>query len=720
MYRTDLDGLRGVAIALVACFHVWFGRVSGGVDVFLTLSGYFFVGSLLRHAIASSDPVATFRDAVNPWPRLSRLLRRLLPALITVLIGVAILTVAILPQTRWVNVGRETIASALYFQNYYLAQNSQDYLAASSANSPLQHLWSMSMQGQFFVATLLVLLVLAALLKLLGLRLRAFARPAVIRGVLGGLVALVALASFYYAQARQGVDLGINHWLQDRLGVNQPYNYYDTLARLWEPLVGGLLAVWMPRIRLRSWLRTLLTVGALGLIVSCGWWIDGVAEYPGPMALVPVGATLLIIFSGAVAPDEPVPAANRMLASRQGVWLGNLAYALYLIHWPLLIFYLALVSRDQANVVEGTGILAVSLGLAWLTKRYIEDPLRGGGRSPLAERTLPRLPGIRYGAALTTLLVVGTLAVGTGAKVWEHRMAGVSVDTTNLDPHQYPGARAWLDDAPVPALDPQPTPLAAEFDLAPTSGDHVMAHFEDPDFHVGVYGDPTAERTLAVAGGSHAEMWVPALDIIGKRNGFKVTTYLKMGCPLTLEDYPTRPDGSPYPECGPWVRKVLDELERVRPDAVFTNTTRPNPDGPADHVPPGYLMVFDELLAAGIPVLGMRDTPWPHDGDGRAITTPGCLAAGGDAQSCGSSRAYSLAPIDPITDYASTHPGLHAVDMSDAVCDDTFCPAIIGNIIVYKDYHHLGATYVRSLSSALSYRLAQALPWTGPPFGPFD
>ncbi|MCF8605880.1 acyltransferase [Gordonia sp. HY442] len=702
-YRTDLDGLRGVAIALVACFHVWFGKVSGGVDVFLTLSGYFFVGSLLRHAIASADPVATFRDTLNPWPRLSRLLRRLLPALITVLIAVAIGTLILLPQTRWVSIGREIIASALYFQNYFLAWNSQDYLAASSDNSPLQHLWSMSMQGQFFVATMLFALVLAAVLKLLGTVLPAFTKASVIRTVIGVVVVVIAAASFYHATSQQG--------------SNQPYNYYDTLARLWEPLVGGLLAVWTPRVRLPSWLRTLITVGALALIVSSGWWIDGVAEYPGPMTWVPVGATLLIIWSG--SGTAPRPAANRVLASRQGVWLGNLAYSLYLIHWPLLIFYLAHADSDHATFIEGTCILAVSLGIAWLVKRYVEEPLRGGSRSPLAARHWPGRPRIRYAAILSAFLVLGAAVVGTGAKLWEHHMSTVAINTDDIDPHLYPGARAWIDEISVPARDPQPTPLAAEFDLAPTTADGVMSDFDDLDFHVGVYGDPNAERTIAVAGGSHAEMWVPALDVIGKRNGFKVTTYLKMGCPLTLEENPTRIDGTPYPECTTWVRKVLDELERVRPDAVFTNSTRPRPDGPADYVPPGYLEVFDELTAAGLPVIAIRDTPWPHDDEGRPVNTPGCLADGGDAQSCGSERAPALAPVDPITDYALLNPLLHPLDLSDHVCDDTFCPAIVGNIIVYKDFHHLGATYVRSLSSALSRALEAALPWTGPSFGPF-
>lgn len=89
-YRLDLDGLRGIAIFLVAVFHVWFGRVSGGVDVFLTLSGYFFVASLLKHVVRSQPAEVSWRAAIDPWPRLSRLLRRLIPALFLLLALIAV------------------------------------------------------------------------------------------------------------------------------------------------------------------------------------------------------------------------------------------------------------------------------------------------------------------------------------------------------------------------------------------------------------------------------------------------------------------------------------------------------------------------------------------------------------------------------------------------------------------------------------------------------
>ncbi len=708
-YRTDLDGLRGIAITLVACFHVWFGKVSGGVDVFLTLSGYFFIGSLLRHAIYAQKPHVTFRDTLNPWPRLKRLLRRLLPALITVLLAVTVLTVLILPDTRWANIGHEIVASALYYQNWYLAENSQDYLAASSANSPLQHIWSMSMQGQFFVLTLVVALLFAGLLKLLAKAVRPFADPRVIKVLVFAAVLVVALGSFW--------------WAHRGMAINQPYNYYSTISRLWEPLVGGLLAIWLPSLRVPNWVRNLATVGALGLIISCGWWIDGVNEYPGPMALFPVGATLVIIWAGATALQRPahgahaapdvMPVANRALASTWPVWLGTIAYSLYLWHWPLLIFYLTWRDKNHANFIEGVGILAVSIGLAWLTKRYIEDPLREGDRSALAHGDRQgRSRWLSYTSVVTAILVAGTVVAGVGIKLWERHIDNIVVDTKNLDPRLYPGARALLEGWPVPAVDPQPSALEVIQDFPETSTDGFMSDFTDNEIHVGVYGDPNATRTIALAGGSHAEMWISALDTLGKRNGFKVKTYLKMGCPLSTNKVPKQ-RGVPYPECYDWGQRVIEEIIADKPDAVFTNSTRPRDYKPGDWVPPDYVPIFDRFLDAGIPVFGMRDTPWPKNAKG-TIDTPICLADGGDAESCGSRRAAVLAPEDPALELAATRPDFHPLDMSEGICTDDFCPAIVGNITVYKDPHHLSATFVRSLIDELGRQMALAIPWAGP------
>ncbi|OBG31820.1 hypothetical protein A5672_26435 [Mycobacterium alsense] len=148
-YRYDLDGLRGIAIALVAMFHVWFGRVSGGVDVFLALSGFFFGGKVLRAALS---PELT----LSPAAEVIRLVRRLLPALVVVLAGCAVLTILVQPETRWETFADQSLASLGYYQNWELANTVSDYLRAGEAVSPLQHIWSMSVQGQFYVGFLLL------------------------------------------------------------------------------------------------------------------------------------------------------------------------------------------------------------------------------------------------------------------------------------------------------------------------------------------------------------------------------------------------------------------------------------------------------------------------------------------------------------------------------------------------------------------------------------
>lgn len=331
-YRYDLDGLRGIAIALVAVFHVWFGRVSGGVDVFLALSGFFFGGKIIRAAL---NPAAT----LSPVAEVIRLVRRLVPALVVVLAGCAVLTILVQPETRWETFADQSLASLGYYQNWELASTASDYLRAGEAVSPLQHVWSMSVQGQFYVAFLLLVAGCAYLFRRrLGTRLRTLFLV---------LLTTLTVASFVYAIVAHQSD--------------QAAAYYNSFARAWELLVGALVGALVPSIRWPMWLRTLLATAALATIASCGALIDGVQEFPGPWALVPVGATTLMILAGAGLQGDPaakdrLPLPNRLLATGPLVALGAMAYSLYLWHWPLLIFWLSFTGHRHANFVEGTAV----------------------------------------------------------------------------------------------------------------------------------------------------------------------------------------------------------------------------------------------------------------------------------------------------------------------------------------------------------------------------
>ncbi len=693
-YRHDLDGLRGVAIALVAIFHVWFGRVSGGVDVFLALSGFFFGSSLLRSALRPDA-------SLSPWPHIKRLARRLLPALIVVLAAAAVLTVLIQPQTRWETFANQTLASLGYYQNWELAATASNYLSAGETVSPLQHIWSMSVQGQFYIAFLILVLGFAALCgRAGGKRLRtAFVV----------VLSLLTASSFIYAV--------IAHH-QDQITA-----YYNSFARAWELLLGVLVGAVIPHVSWPMWLRNLLAGFGLAAILTCGALIDGVNEFPGPWALVPVGATMLLILAGAnrgsrASTRDRLPLPNRLLAAAPLVTLGSMAYSLYLWHWPLLIFWLAYTGGAHAGFADGLVILLISGILAYLTMRFIEEPLRsrrrpGTSRAPSTDLNWRQRLGRPAVVGGTTVALLGVALTATSF-TWREHVAAERANGTELaglTGGGYPGARALVDNTRVPQLPFRPTVLEAKDDLPQSTNDGCISTFTNADVINCTYGDPSASRTIALAGGSHAEHWITALDILGKEHGFKVVTYLKMGCPLTTEKSPRiMGDNKPYPKCREWNERVMAQLVEDHPDYVFTTSTRPWNIKPGDTMPATYIGIWKTFAEHQIPVLAMRDTPWLVK-NGKPFRPRDCLAEGGDAVSCGVKRSQVLSDRNQTLDFLSRFPGLKILDMSDAVCRDDICRAVEGNVLIYHDTHHLSATYMRTMTPELGRQIAAATGW---------
>ncbi|ART70204.1 acyltransferase [Mycobacterium dioxanotrophicus] len=692
-YRHDLDGLRGIAIALVAVFHVWFGRVSGGVDVFLALSGFFFGGKLLRTALTPGA-------SLSAVPEVVRLVRRLLPALVVVLAAAAVLTILIQPETRWETFADQSLASLGYYQNWELASTAANYLRAGEAVSPLQHIWSMSVQGQFYIAFLALIFGFAYLCR------KVFGRH--LRTAFVVLLSTLTVASFVYAIIAHNID--------------QATAYYNSFARAWELLLGALVGAVVPLVRWPMWLRTVAATIALAAILSCGAFIDGVKEFPGPWALVPVGATMLFIVSAAnlmtgTGSDDRLPLPNRMLATKPFVSLGSMAYSLYLWHWPLLIFWLSYTGHSHTSFVEGTAVLLISGVLAWLTTQYVEEPLRlQKSAKPAAPapavplRARLKRPTIVLGSGVALL---GVALTATSFTWREH----VTVQRANgkelagLSARDYPGARALLNHERVPKLPMRPTVLEAKDDLPATTLDGCISDFSNADVITCTYGDKDAPRTIALAGGSHAEHWITALDLLGRLHNFKVVTYLKMGCPLTTEEVPlVMGDNRPYPKCHQWNDEVMSRLIADRPAYVFTTSTRPWNIKPGDVMPGTYIGIWETLSKNNIPVLAMRDTPWLVR-DGQPFFPADCLAKGGDSVSCGIKRSEVLSDRNPTLDFIGQFPLLKPLDMSNAVCRKDYCRVVEGNVLLYHDSHHISTTYMRTMTGELGRQMAAATGW---------
>jgi peptidoglycan/LPS O-acetylase OafA/YrhL len=687
-YRYDLDGLRGIAIALVAVFHIWFGRVSGGVDVFLALSGFFFGGKILRAALNPAVSLSLVSEV-------TRLIRRLVPALVVVLAACAVLTILIQPQTRWETFADQSLASLGYYQNWELASTASDYLRAGEAVSPLQHIWSMSVQGQFYIAFLLLIAGCAAV----------FRRPlkAHLRTLFVVLLSALTVASFIYS---------IFAHLDD-----QSIAYYDSFARGWELLLGALVGAVVADIRWPGWLRTAVASVALAAIVSCGALIDGVDEFPGPWALVPVGATMLMILAGANLGGERMPAPSRLLATRALVELGAIAYSLYLWHWPLLIFWLSYTGHKHANFFEGAAILLISGVLAYLTTQLVEDPLRyRAPQGSVAAPPLPwwsrlRKPTMALGAAVVLLGVTVTATSFTWRQhVTVLRAAGKELSV--LNPQDYPGARALTEHVRVPTLPMRPSVLEVKEDLPASTRDGCISDFVNPAVVNCLYGDLNATRTIALAGGSHAEHWLPALDVLGHAHHFKVVTYLKMGCPLSTEQVPLiMGNNAPYPQCREWVQATMDKLISDRPDYVFTTTTRPWNIKSGDVMPATYIGIWQTLSDNNIPILGMRDTPWLVK-NGQPFDPADCLAKkGGTPASCAIKRSDVLSDRNQTLDFVEQFPLLKVLDMSDAICRTDICRPVEGNVLIYHGAHHLTPTYMRTMAHELGLQIAAATGW---------
>lgn len=675
--REDLNGLRGVAIALVVVFHVWLGRVSGGVDVFLTLSGFFFTASLMRTAASGG--------LLDPFVRVARILRRLGPPLILVLAAVGVATVVILPRTRWVDIGNQLISGVLFFANWELASTSADYLAADPTVSPLQHLWSVAVQFQFYLLAIGVVFGLAAILRSSRGGHRFSPHPRIFVVLFTG----AAVLSFVYAA--------------DGVARHQAWNYYDTAARLWEILLGSAVAAYFAcrpnkrdtafSTRAERGLRSALAVIGLLAIAVCGFLFDGVEEFPGPWALFPVLATLALIAAG---PDTSVA---RVLSTRFGVWIGTIAFPLYLWHWPLLIFTLALTGETDATLLTGAAVIGASVLLAMLTVRAVERPMLSAPGSIRARA----IAGAA--AAMAAVVVCASLAWDdhVDKSVAELQESGV------VDAALYPGARALTSGISPDAAAIVPDLFSAPEDVPATTLDGCIADFDTQEALSCEYGDVTASRTIALAGGSHAEHWLTALDVLGREHGFRVVTFVKMGCPLTTDYIPVL-FGSDYVSCLNWSRTALDRIAELQPDFVFTTSTRPKGEGVGDESPDWYVEVWRELSAQGIPVLAMRDNPWlTRDGvEWRAID---CLAEGGDATSCGVRRSVALDPVDPTLAAAFQMPSVRALDMTDSLCDERICRVVEGNVLIFRDEHHLTATYVRTMAPELGKQIAAATGW---------
>lgn len=688
----EIQALRALAVAGVVVYHLWPALLPAGfvgVDVFFVISGYL----ITSHMIGEVE--RTGRLGLARF--YARRARRILPAATLVVVTTALAALVLLPEIRWAEVTRQGTASLLWVQNWLLAADSVDYLAEGTAPSPFQHFWSLSIEEQFYVVWPVLLVVLLWWRARRGAAVPLSAHPkasspASARRSALLLVLVLTVASFVCSVVVTA--------------SGDPAAYFVSHTRFWELGIGALLALsalrtTSPALRsVTAWFGVAMIVGGMVLVPLAG--------FPGALALVPTVGAALVIFSARSGSD---PAVRRLSSGRPVLWLGDVSYSLYLWHWPLLVLAPLATARltgapsaTDASTMILLGVLVVSLALAGVTRRVVEVPFHRG----LVPTAVPRTV---LSAALV-VLVVSVVLVQVPGRLGEARAGdrAAAADALLAEAPSMLGAGALGEDSVQSFASESrtivPAPEDARSEL-PEGAEGRCKASEGPDPAPRCeFGPADAEHVVALVGDSHAEQYLPALQVVAEQQSVRVITYLRSSCP-----YSTAQPISDTERGGVCLRsnEATTQALLVDPtiDAVVTSNrtdvefvVSEGVPGPVD----GFVEAWSKLTDAGLPVVVLADTPQMLLED---ATTECVLANTEDPAAC-ARPADEAMPLDLQLEAAGLA-DVTLVDTQPWFCVDATCPAVIGSVLVYRDYHHITPAYSRTLAPLLWESVAEGV-----------
>ena len=673
LYRPDIDGLRAIAILSVVAYHVGVSGISGGftgVDVFFVISGFLITQLLLKRL---DD-----KGSISLAEFYSRRVRRILPCLTIVLGASAALGFLVLPPFgEKQELGRSGLAAIGFVANQYFLSTTGGYFAGPSESLPLLHLWSLSVEEQFYLVWPLIMIGIVKVSEKV-------ARVRRIRQAILGVVF---------------ISFAVNIWLAGR---DIQAAFYILPSRAWEIGVGALLATIRWPIGYRGRLgASVVGILGLGLVVSGFIALDSSARFPGYWALLPVAGTALVIVSGSVNPRS---ASSRILAIRPLVGIGLVSYGWYLWHWPLLSF-----ARTQRlwrpDFPMDLGVAALSLGVSVLSLRLIENPIRHGTHLSNAKHNIVLLRGA---ITLTTLFVC------------------------------YGALGAWGKYSPKSPLltesQKETAPLKGTCLVQSENWDGVVIRRDCWQRPGGIHG---GTRPLVVLwGDSQADAWSPAFRQINSVEGAETLEVTMAACPPLVDLVPRLGSRSALPlyGCRSFNSRVVESLQSMRArdpgrrigvvlaarwpaycesrgipyrsigswSYDFRNSTKRQE---LESLRTGLSKTLAILKALEIRVLLILGQPEYR------IAPIRCRSTGTNTGECDEPRqefeVYRRAAVDTIRDVTKNFENVRAIDPIDFFCGTQFCPAfILGRIAGYDDLHvsvTAGVAYVQTIRDQIKW-----------------
>jgi peptidoglycan/LPS O-acetylase OafA/YrhL len=659
--RPDIQGLRALAILLVVFFHADLSFRGGftGVDVFFVISGFVIAGTLLGELDKSG------RLSLRRF--FARRARRILPAPAVMLVFVALAGILLDPAGTQHMAAMTGITASALFSNFYLYTLPTGYFDVSTQLNPLLHTWMLSVIAQIYVV--FPLLLLAA--WWLGRSRLGRGRS---KGFVWIAVVLVSALSFL-------VSFGITHGSFSHGSGSYPkLAFYSSPTRFWEFGVGAMLMLALPLLeRLPAWLAHAFDLAGAAALVYSAFYIQQVG-FRETSALLPVGGACLLIAAGARTPLG----VSRLLSLRPVVWMGDISYSFYLWHWPFIVFARALWPSEGRWLAAVA--VAVSLIPAWLTYRYVENPIR------YRSRTGSRSPATGRGAAVIASACIAVPIVANLGLIGARHF----VDQTTA-------LKSWRNTTALHA--DRTHGCSRSTPLGPNYNPKCTWHVSHPRGRIVLFGDSNA--------GMYAEPLVKA----GNGLGYDVTVATNSSCPYVGLRI-TRINGEER-ACPAFGSKSIDYMVKSKPSLIVlvarSDFYLQNPDdglavvdkggftfsnaGKASLYRQALHSKLQRLSAAGVPALVVHPIPvLPIDQQTCAIVRI-LLGACSSSLPRSSVNNWLRLAIRTENQGAAGVKLVKTLDFENQLCGKTRCSTVRNGVSLYRDSRHLSVDGALTLTS---------------------
>jgi peptidoglycan/LPS O-acetylase OafA/YrhL len=653
-FRADLQGLRSMAAILIAMGHIWTPSASGGVGVFYFVGGFFVIGSLHRKCSTTGQlEIGKF---------LEHTFSRIVPEAYAAIVLIALLVCMWLsPMDRAENL-TDGVSSALFLTNWWFRYKNTDYLARDANLSPYLLFWSLADIVQIYAMNAVVYWVLT----------KCVPKPRLDAAGISWLLFQVA-ASFLY--------------LLYLLSTGRYETaYFETPLWVWMFAAGALTSLFANKLRVTDTASTALCVAASLLIVTVCSCILFLGVVPTQLRFGLFCAAVMVVIAGETS--TPSTLLSLIFGNRVFVHLGNNSYFIFLLHWPIVLAYIQMSGHWSSSFLRGTTILAITLVLAEVCSRLFSWLRSCALHKPSIQCMLLWVP-----INLILLQVAFSQASSTGPSIGVSAVS--SVGGSVLHPGALVLAARVFDAAPVPNVF-MPRPDKAWKDTTnvyrlPQCNTGVKQQYR---CSLGALGSNTV---IALMGASHVAQWSPAMEALADRYGWELQVHSLASC-----DFYDTPTG---PTCSPWLADTTAQLQQTKPTFLFVLGTQAKEGDTERPMHERANSFYATMRKAGTIVVALRDNPRAR------WDIPRCVEANLDGnyqEECSPSHSFynNAVMMDIIAS------GVHDafIDTASFFCDETSCPAVIGNVLVYQDKYHITATYMHTLVPLLERKLRVQVP----------